>query len=85
MWSPAPISVIPTYHKIWGLVKSSAQTPRSWGSMGGHINVGKMKGKLRGGPGRVWIITVTPTLAHIASDYDDWACGADADSGNLSL
>jgi hypothetical protein len=34
-------------------------TPRSWGSMGGHRSRGKMKGKLGGGPGRVWSITMT--------------------------
>jgi hypothetical protein len=55
--SPAPASVNPGYHKILGAVKLARTALPSWGSMGGDTSVEKMKGKLGGGPGRVWLIT----------------------------
>ena len=40
-------------------------TPRSWGWVCRLRSRGKMKGKLGGGPGRVYIITMTPSMSRV--------------------
>jgi hypothetical protein len=46
LWSPAPASVLPGYHKILGAAKGWRTTPPSWGYTGGRRSVGKMLPKL---------------------------------------
>ena len=46
LWSPAPVSVPPGYHKIWDWVKRNAPTATSWGWNDQHGIAEKTKGKL---------------------------------------
>jgi len=83
LWSPAPASVPAGYHKILGGVKRNDPTATSWGQGRACGIVEETICKAAYQLCRSLPYNDNATLAHIASDYDDRACGADTDSANL--
>ena len=73
LWSSGPGSVLSGYHKVREWVKGHASTATSWGWGDADGIVEMTKGKLTYHFGRSLPSNDNPTLARIASDYDDLA------------